>query len=237
LWHPRPPLVSDVCDYLCNCFFCLQCTASEFSFLTGSCDDRMSLEIEVKVPVLDTAAFLTRLESLGPVSLSPRHFEDNFVLDYPDGSIRSRQSLVRVRSAGNRACLTYKGPPRPEGLFKIREELETQVENAEVVLLILQQLGMRVWFRYQKYRQVYSVAAGSHPGEKVSVTLDETPIGNFAEFEGPQEAILVTAAAMGFDPPQFLRDSYYALYMQFCRKQGKPVSHMIFAPESGRPER
>jgi hypothetical protein len=87
----------------------------------------VSIETEIKVRVEDAAAFLQRLEKLRPRVLSKRHFEDNFVLDFPDRRLRAGQRLLRVRVTGDASFLTYKGPPRPSGLFKSREELETIV--------------------------------------------------------------------------------------------------------------
>jgi adenylate cyclase, class 2 len=188
----------------------------------------LSVETEIKVRVDDSGSFLARLNKLKPLSLTVRHFEDNFVLDYPDRSLTSRQCLLRVRIVKGSALLTFKGPPRPTGLFKTREELESAIGDGRTLLAILRQLGMKVWFRYQKYRQEFKISFGPGSRNEVHVALDETPIGIFAEFEGPEAGIRKVARAMGFRQFQYLRDSYASLYIQFCRERKQAARHMTF---------
>ena len=40
--------------------------------------------------------------------------------------------------------------------MKLREELETVVGDGLLLLRVLDQLGFRVWFRYQKYREEFA---------------------------------------------------------------------------------
>ena len=191
----------------------------------------MSIETEIKVHLIDFPAFRRQIDGLHPTPVSERHFEDNYILDYADGRIRLQQSLLRVRFSRSGSYLTFKGPPRPEGLFKVREELETSVGDPSVVLRILESLGLSTSFRYQKYRQEFSVAQKS--GLEVHLALDETPIGDYAEFEGSEEAIRGVTDALGIDEPQFLRASYYTLYLQFCRDRGEAPNHMVFPGGQG----
>jgi adenylate cyclase class 2 len=181
----------------------------------------MSTETEIKVKISDPAAFCLRLSSLGARPLSERHFEDNHLLDFPDGRLRANQCLIRIRQAMDQACITFKGTPRAEGLFKVREELETRIEDGAIALKILERLGLSVCFRYQKYRREYTV-------EEVHVAVDETPVGNYAEFEGSEEGIRNLAAKMGIGESQFLRASYASLYLDYCRKRGEEPGFMIF---------
>lgn len=190
----------------------------------------MSVETEVKVILEDAVEFRQRLSVLKPADLSPRHFEDNYLLDYPDGRIRSQGGLIRVRLTGHGCSLTYKGPPNPTGVFKSREELETRVEDGRIMLQVLEKLGLQIWFRYQKYRQEYLLVSGGIQGREVQIAVDATPIGDFAEFEGSEESIRAVATELGFQESQFLRDSYYSLYARFCQDRGNPTTHMIFPP-------
>ncbi len=191
----------------------------------------MAIETEIKVRLSDPAAFRSQVTAKDCSLLSARHFEDNYLLDFADGRMHARMSLLRVRIAGDRAWITYKGPPRAEGIFKTREELEVEVENGARVLRILEMLGLQVSFRYQKYRQEFAVPVQGTPGESVHVALDETPVGNFVEFEGSESGIRAAAGAMGIDESKFLRASYYSLYLQYCSERGESPSHMVFPEE------
>ncbi len=181
----------------------------------------MGTETEVKIKLLDFEDFCRNLQGLNPRVLADRHFEDDSLLDFPDGRLQSNRCMVRVRTANGRAVLTYKGSPRPEGIFKVREELETSVEFGGAALQILERLGMRICFHYQKYRQEFEI-------DEVKVAVDETPIGDYAEFEGSEAAILNLAQKMRIEPSSFMRESYYALYVEHCEKRGETPSYMIF---------
>jgi adenylate cyclase, class 2 len=165
--------------------------------------------------------FCSRLDVLNSEIVSSRHFEDNYVLDFPGQDLRSGQCLLRVRLAAGECVLTYKGPPRREGIFKTREELETRIEDAAGLLQILERIGMRVWFRYQKYRREFAL-------DGVQVAVDETPIGNYVEIEGSEEGIRGLARKLGIGEPEFLRLSYYALYLEHCQNRGLAPQYMVF---------
>ena len=115
----------------------------------------MSIETEVKIEIEDPEDFCRRLHGLGAVPVSSRHFEDNHLLDFPDHRLGSNRCLLRIRFAGKQAYLTYKGPPRPEGIFKTREELEISLEDNATSLQIFERIGMLVDFRYQKHRREF----------------------------------------------------------------------------------
>ena len=192
----------------------------------------MSIETEVKICIADFPKFRLQVDALGGAMLSGRHFEDNYIFDFEDARIRQGLCLVRVRSSGAKCFLTFKGPPKRESLFKTREELETEVGNATIAKEILERLGMKVLFRYQKFREEYRVMSRGQTGETVCLSLDETPIGNYAELEGSEQGIRELAGYMGISESSFLRASYYSLYLENCRELKKPPGDMIF-PETG----
>ena len=192
----------------------------------------MAVETEVKIELSDADEFRRELRLLNATLLSGRHFEDNFVLDFPDGRLRSQSCLLRVRKTKGEESVTFKGPPQPSALFKSREEVETQVADSDTMLRLFEHLGMTVWFRYQKFREEYSIPAGAGPEEVVKVALDSTPIGEYAELEGSEGGIREIAEKLGLSQSRFLRESYYGLYVQFCRQNGASPKHMVF-PEQG----
>lgn len=181
----------------------------------------MSIETEIKVKIGDVTDFCRQLGALNPAILSARHFEDNYLLDFPDQKLSAGRCLLRVRFAEGHGFLTFKGPPRAEGIFKTREELETKLEDGATLLQVLERIGMCVNFRYQKYRREF-VLNGVH------VAVDETTIGNYVEFEGSEEGIRGLARSMGIAESQFLRLSYYSLYLEYCQKIGGVPNFMVF---------
>ncbi len=181
----------------------------------------MSIETEIKVKIDDPESFCSQLTSWNANVLSTRHFEVNHLLDFPDGRLGLGRRLLRIRFAGERSFITYKGAPLPDGIFKRREELEAKLEDGATVLQILVQIGMQVCFRYQKYRQEYAL-------DGVNVAVDETPIGNYVEFEGSQDSIRSLARKMKIPESVFLRLSYYSLYLEYCEKSGVAVGFMTF---------
>jgi adenylate cyclase class 2 len=171
------------------------------------------LEIEAKVP-LEGEGFdglRTRLREIGARLSRPRLREENTLFDFPDGRLEKADSALRVRSFGQECLLTYKGRSREHSFLKLREEIETRVEDAAALVELLQALGLRKAFHYWKYREIYDLEV--HPGA-VTIALDETPIGFFAEVEGPEESIQAVVDLMGWDPASFIRESYPKLYRE-----------------------
>jgi adenylate cyclase class 2 len=184
-------------------------------------DPQVSTETEIKVKIEDVGDFCRQLNDLNPETLFARHLEDNLLLDFSDSRLGLNHCLLRIRLTEDRHLLTYKGPPKADGIFKIREELETELRSGETLLQVLERIGMSVSFRYQKYRQEFVIG-------DVHVAVDETPIGNYVEFEGSQTGILNLAAKMRIDKTMFLRSSYYSLYLEYCREKGKTPEFMVF---------
>jgi hypothetical protein len=61
-------------------------------------------------------------------------------------------------------------------------------------------MGLRPWFRYEKYRSTYRLPGFS----ELLVELDETPIGDFLELEGECGAIDRCAVLLGFRPADYI---------------------------------
>jgi adenylate cyclase, class 2 len=188
----------------------------------------MPIETEIKLRLEDLDCFRRRLELADAVLVAPRHFEDNHVFDFPDGRLRGRGCLLRLRVTPHQAILTYKGPAQPGGPFKSREELETTIANAAETMKILKHLGLKVWFRYQKFREEYTLGVKEYPEAEVHVALDQTPLGFYAELEGSPQCIRALAAQLGFNEGEFIRDSYYSLYIRSCERSGIDPGDMVF---------
>jgi adenylate cyclase class 2 len=118
--------------------------------------------------------------------------------------------------------LTYKGPVQAS-VMKVREELETVVGDGEMLLRVFRELGLHVWFRYEKYREEFS-------HEDVIVAIDETPVGVFVEIEGTEHGIAEMTVALGRTPADYIVDSYRSLFLQHRDDCGLSGSDMVFDP-------
>lgn len=184
-------------------------------------------EIELKFPVDSLSGFEHQLDELGFHLDTPRTFEQNTLYDTPGRTLKSDGQLLRVRKYGARHILTHKRRTDyddPASMYKIRIETETEVADGAAVAEIFTRLGFSPAFRYEKYRSEYS-----HPDSPGShLVLDETPIGIFAELEGPTGWIDRTLAALGVDPGTCLTESYGKLFLNWKQRTGSPALDLTF---------
>jgi adenylate cyclase, class 2 len=179
-------------------------------------------ETEIKLAVKDAADARRLLRSAGFRVFRPRVFERNIVFDTPGLSLRRAHSLLRVREAGKHATLTYKGAPLA-GKHKSREELELEIPSARTMSLLIERLGFKPVFRYEKYRTEFRARGGSGVA-----TLDETPIGVYMELEGSPRWIDRQARNLGFRESDYITASYGSLYQQWCAKHRAKPGDMVF---------
>ena len=189
--------------------------------------DILSLETEIKIKVANPEAVRRRLRYLGYRVHARRIFESNTVLDTTDLRLRNGGEVLRLRRAGHKNTVTYKGPSRP-GRHKCREEVETTVASGDALERILKHLGCEESFRYEKYRTEYA-----RDSERGIVTVDETPVGNYLEIEGSPNWIDETARELGFSPADYITKSYSALYLEYCHERGITPSNMVFSKRTG----
>jgi adenylate cyclase, class 2 len=184
------------------------------------------VEVEIKIALKCRETTTKQLLELGFRESVGRLWETNELYDTRDALLRGQEMLLRLRQAGNRSVLTWKGPSQP-GVHKSRPELETSIGSAEVFAKILEHLGYTKSFRYEKYRTEYQQT--DKPGV---VTVDETPIGDFLEIEGSAVWIDQTAASLGFARQDYVLKSYGSLYLDHCQREGLEPSNMVFSSKN-----
>lgn len=208
----------------------------------------MAQETEIKLRIRDLQAFRRALRRLGTPSDSSkvkRVHEWNELFDTPSSELKRRGELLRIRTEsprkssgggpgtrGQRTIVTLKRPaqgtPSSRSRYKVKEEIETEVRDARVLADVLESLGMRVWFRYEKYRTTFRLPASIRWAQDLLIELDETPIGSFVELEGPRRAIDQAAKALGYGKPDYVTANYFVLYREHCRQTGKKLGDMLF---------
>jgi adenylate cyclase, class 2 len=183
----------------------------------------LMIEREVKLRFDSPEEARAAIVATGATPLRCRRLQEDALLDTQDQSLRRRQCVLRVRTESGKSLLTFKGPVQP-GTMKIRDELETVIGDGEVLQHVFEELGLRVWFRYEKYREEYAA-------EDVMIALDETPVGTFVEIEGGEQGIMTIASALGRTADDFILDSYRGLFMRHRDKFGLRGENMVFSDE------
>jgi adenylate cyclase class 2 len=211
-------------------------------------------ETEIKLPVADLPKLLAKLQAMGARPLG-RVLERNTVFDTDAADLRQRGRLLRLRSetpAGSpfapagraKTILTAKSPPADESRqpeapkYKVLIEREVEVHDPAPPALPAERklrdrgwafalgvLGLRVGFRYEKYRTTFAVRGQS---KDLHVTLDETPVGDFLELEGTPKSIDRAARVLNFAPEDYIRSTYFEIYATQRRRRGRPVRNMLF---------
>ena len=185
-------------------------------------------ETEIKLEVRNLAATRRKIRSLGFWIIKARHFESNSLYDFSDLRLRTARCLVRIRRTKRNSLLTFKGPPTGSPEYKSRMEIETVVEDAERLSAILEGLGLHQAFRYDKYRTVFAQKTPERGARWAQLFLDETPVGDFLELEGPGPWIDRMAAGLGYRCEDYITASYAALYRKFCEAHGEAPADMVF---------
>jgi len=85
-------------------------------------------------------------------------------------------------------------------------------------------LGIVPRFRYEKYRTEF--ADDSHSGH---VVIDETPIGNIGEIEGPADWIDQVARKLGIAESDYITLSYATMFYAWRERTGSRASDMTWA--------
>ena len=173
----------------------------------------MSRETEAKISLLekDLAELRSKLKEYGARLCKPRLLEENTFFDFPDRRLQEADSALRVRVYGKEYMLTYKGASQEHPLLKLREEIETRVDDALELMSLLKIIGFECSFFYRKHREIYDLELSSG---LVEISLDETPFGCFAEIEGSEEAIQSAVDILGWDTTFFVNETYAQLYLK-----------------------
>ena len=184
------------------------------------------MEIEVKIRLDDPEAIAARVREAGGVLRQERSLEDNRVLDLEGDVLGAAGRLLRVRTFAGRTVVTAKSTPEdaPEG-YKVRHEVETEVPDGKKLVRLLETVGFRTRWRYQKYRRTYEWL-GAH------LMIDEIPYASYLEIEGEPDVIDDVARRLGFDPDRYETDTYRETHARHCRELGIPFGDLVFSEEA-----
>jgi len=191
----------------------------------------MADETELKFRIESLSGVRKALRAAGAEHLQTVLQTDRY-FDKPDGAlyrwdcglrIRTVRRLKAGKGAGEtRPLLTFKGPRRPGRKAKIRQEIETHLDNAEALTEILGACGMRLAMTVQKRRSSYRMS-------RCRVELDTLPlIGCFVEIEGPSERAIASVCRKLSLPGQSITSTYAELISEYCRVKRISSRNAIF---------
>jgi adenylate cyclase class 2 len=178
----------------------------------------MPTEIEIKLRLDNPDALRQCLRRSGATRVAAV-LETNRMFDTPERTFLNAGCGLRVRevralpgagrddrpSSATKASLTFKGACQ-DVAPKVREELETRIDDAAALIGILGRLGLRESVRYEKRRETWSLA-------ECRVTVDELPrLGWFAEIEGPSVSrVHAVRHDLKLDAAPLVRENYVEL--------------------------
>jgi adenylate cyclase, class 2 len=180
----------------------------------------MPHEIEIKFRVASLPALARKLRAAGFRLVTKRTHEMNTLYDLPGELLRARKQLLRLRKYGSTWTLTHKSGGK-RGRHSSRVELETRVADGKKMDAILRGLGYAPTFRYEKFRAEWTDGKGQ-------VVVDETPIGNFCEIEGPPRWIDATAKKLGVSAEDYITKNYALLFSEWKKETNSPAQEMTF---------
>jgi adenylate cyclase, class 2 len=151
--------------------------------------------------------------------------------DFPDGRLNSDFSILRIRTYENekkkgkieKTELTFKSSTKKmrESALKIREELQTEVDDAKELEKIVLSLGLVLTHDREKKRTSFVIG----DKKKVRVEIDTYPkVPSYMEVEGDESSIPVVVKKLGFD----MKDALNISATKVLKKYGKDVDFLKF---------
>lgn len=184
----------------------------------------MTVEIELKFYIPKASLDLLRKKIVSLCSDSEgKVFETNLLFDNSSKSIRARKAILRLR-CDTRSILCYKEPlnlGKVSKDFKVKEEIEFEVDDFESARNFLGKLGFFEFMKYEKRRENFRL-------RNLKISIDEMPIGMFLEIEGNEEDIRCTAQQLGLDWKQRIKRSYEEIFSDLKRQANISFRDLTF---------
>lgn len=183
-------------------------------------------ELEVKFHVTDLAEMESRLVALGATLVQPRTHEYNLRFDNRAGDLHQAESMLRLRR-DSASHVTFKGPSSTLGGVLTRQEIEFEVSNFSAAQKLIEALGFRSKFVYEKHRTTYAM-------DGLKITLDEMPYGPFVEIEGNSAAPIRTAAdKLSLNWERRLPETYISIFRRLRELFNLDYSDVTFSNFAG----
>ena len=175
------------------------------------------LEVELKSVVDDWKVRRTAVEAAGASLTFEGHLQDRRY-DTEERALATLDHVLRVRlyrdATRTRAELDWKGPTRRENGYKLREELGSQIEDAESLVAILERLGYVVTIAIDREIAQYDL-------DGAMVRFERYPrLDDLVEVEGTPEQIERAIGVLGLPRDGFTSDRLPDFARRFEERTG-----------------
>ena len=177
----------------------------------------MCVEIEAKLKVDSLSEVEHKLDELGGKFLGEQ-LQTDYFFDDANSTLIKEDKCLRLRKqivGKSESCfLAYKGAKEKSNLKK-RQEIESEIIDADSIQKLLQALGYEQVFVIEKKRNLW------HFGN-CEVALDHLPmLGDFVEIEGPdEEKIAFVQNSLGLTDLPHIPKSYAFLLKYRLQQPG-----------------
>lgn len=174
-------------------------------------------EVELKAVVDDPAARRHELVKAGAkLAYEGRLVDKRY--DVESRELAGRDEVLRVRryegAAGVRTSLDWKGPTEATGVYKIREEISTVVDDCDALERILGRAGFVITMEIDREIAQYELGAAT-------IRFETYPrMDVLVEIEGEPEAIERGIEALGMARGEFTREKLPSFVERFERRTG-----------------
>jgi len=112
-------------------------------------------EIEVKIIEINKEEMIRKILELGAKKVFEGDVNTVFY-DFENNSLADKESLLRLRTKGDKAFLTYKEKITQEGA-KVMKEIESEIADFDTLHKILLKLDLKSSKNYKKKRTTYKI--------------------------------------------------------------------------------
>lgn len=174
-------------------------------------------EVELKAVVTDLEAKSKLIHAAGATLVFEGALRDRRY-DTPDRSLSAKDEVVRVRtyqsSASKRVLLDWKGPADTTSGYKVREEISTEISDANGLEDVLGKLGYVVIKEIDRRIIQFEFRAAI-------IRFEEYPrMDVLVEVEGVPEAIEEAIAVLQMSRGEFTNESLGAFVARFEQRTG-----------------
>lgn len=174
----------------------------------------------MKILDIDPKAVVARLKELGAEKIEAGLIK---VTAFDTPEMKAEHSFVRIRTFGHRTEMVLKRPvpaaPSDSKGFKVREEIQTNVDDFDVAVRLFEALGMDRFADHEKFRASYRLG-------DIRFEFDKYPdVPWFVEVEAPDEKTVTKGVGLlGFT----MADTTDMHGGDVCRKYGHQSDDFTF---------